>query len=311
MKHHLFLIALLGCAVIFSSSSCGKTDVTPAYVHIEYNDVNNCIDITNFNAVHETNLDVEELNSLTQQNFTHVNVYVNGNNLGCWELPCNVPVLDITEGDSVSLVVLPCFRKTGMSNTIQGYPFLNALKQTVLLTRGKTYNVSEKPMQYIYSSYAHIPFMETFANSSDFTPSDSVNNNLNFTPTVIEERQVGAITLNSQNGLSFDVTSSYITVPIYNYYVYLELTYKIESSMEIGLKLSTATYPNTVHQLGGIYATDEWKTIYFDLSSVIQSYNATSSTLTAIKLILTGMGDAGKDTHFYIDNMKVIYERSA
>lgn len=311
MKHHLFLYALLACAAIFSGSSCGKTDVTPAYIHIEYNDVNGRIDVSTFNEDHETNLDEEELNSLTQQNFTHVNVYVDGNNLGCWELPCNVPVLDITEGDSVSLVVLPCFRKTGMSNTIQGYPFLNALKETVLLTRGETYNVSANPMKYLYSSYAYIPFMETFSNSTDFTPTDSVNNALNFLPQVVENRNVGAITLNDQNGLSFDVTSSYITVPIFNYYVYLELTYKIENSMEIGLTVSTATYPNTVHQLGGIYATDEWKTIYFDLSNVIQSYNATSSTITAIKLILTGLGDSGKNTHFYIDNMKVIYERSA
>lgn len=292
--------------------SCHKVDLTPAYIEITQEDVNNCIDVSGFNESHDLNYDAEQLNSLQQHTFTHVNVYVNNKNLGCWPLPCKVPVLDLTGTDSSTLVILPCFRMTGMSNTVQGYPFLNVLRQKVMLKRGSTYKVSENPLSYIYSSYTTFPYLETFSNSTSFTPIDTNASTQTFHPMTEDGRMVGGITLNNQNGLSFDVSSTDITLPIYNYYVYMEVTYKTENNMDVGLKISTGTHSNTIHQLGGIYPTNgEWKTIYFDLSSVLMGYHASPGTWTIANLVLTGIGEENKDTHFYIDNIKVIYQPSA
>lgn len=291
---------------------CNETDLTPAYIEITADDVNHCIDVTQFNEMHDLNFDDEQLNALQQHSFTHVNVYVNNKNLGCWPLPCKVPVLNVSNTDSSTLVVLPCFRKTGMSNTVQGYPFLNVLRQNVLLKKGATYKVSENPLNYIYSSYSTFPYLETFSNSSSFVPSDTSNSNLTFYPMIKDGRMVGGLTLNNQNGLNFDVKSTSITLPVYNYYVYLEVTYKTQSNMEVGLQLSTGSNPYTIHQLGGMYATNgEWKTIYFDLSSVIMGYHAGSGYWTNANIVLTGVGESNKDTEFYIDNIKVIYAPAA
>lgn len=303
-KRLSILIIALASILCFS---CKKTDLTPAYIEITQEDVNNCIDVSGFNETHDLNFDDEQLNALQQHTFTHINVYVNNKNLGCWPLPCKVPVLDLDDTDSSTLIILPAFRRTGMSNTVDGYPFLNVLRQKVMLKRGGTYHVSEHPLSYIYSPYASFPYLETFSNSTSFTPTDTANQ-ITFNPMQYEGRLVGGLTLNDQNGLSFDVTSTNITVPVYNYSTYLEITYKTDNNMEVGMKLSTGYSSNTVHQLGGMYPTNgEWKTIYFELSSVIGGYHYTGSDLTTINLVLTGVGDKGKDTHYYIDNIKVVY----
>ena len=89
-KYFIYPLVLLLTVLL---CNCKDTDLTPAYIHIEYDDVNNCVDISTFNEDHDLNYDEEDLSSLLQHNFTHVNVYVNNKNLGCWQLPCTVPVM--------------------------------------------------------------------------------------------------------------------------------------------------------------------------------------------------------------------------
>jgi len=303
MKKALYL---LFSAIICLAGSCKQPNLTPAYIEITYEDINNCVDVSNYNETHSVSYDEEELAAFQQHNFTHVNVYVNGKNLGCWQVPCKVPVLDISDYDTSTVVILPAFRKTGMTTTIQGYPFFNVLQKKLQLRPGETYGFANDPLSFIYSPYAVCPFLEIFSNSSSFSPSDSTNS-LTFTPTTHDGRSVGAITMTTDS--SFDVKSIPVRLPARNYYVYLEITYKIDANMDLGIKLSTGQYPNAVHPLGGMYATNgEWKTIYFELESVLQSYNYTGGTVTDATIVLSGIGDKNKNTNFYIDNIKIIYE---
>jgi hypothetical protein len=302
---YLFLTLL---TFLCAFAGCKHTDFTPAYIQINYEDINNCFDVSNFNETHGLTFDSEQLEALTKHNFTHCNVYVNNKNLGCWQVPCKVPVLDITEGDSVSLVIIPALRLTGMDNTVTGYPFINFMRQKVLLKRGQTFHVSESPISYIYSPQTRFPFFETFANTSPFSPTDTANSTLTFAPSVVEGRTAGTITLNGTNGQFFDVTSSTFRVPTRNYYVFLEVTYKTEGNLEIGLKMSSAYRPQEVHQIGGIYPSNgEWKTIYFNLANTIFNNNYTGADACDLNVVLTGSGSSSTDTHYYIDDIKVIY----
>lgn len=305
MKKIVYFSLLLA---IFLAASCKQPDLTPAYILITPDDINNCVDVSNFNETHSTSYDEEQLSAFQQHTFTHVNVYVNGKNLGCWEVPCKVPVLDMNGIDTASVVILPAFRKTGMTNTIMGYPFFNVLMKKILLKPGETYEFANDPLSFRYTSYSHCPYLETFINSSSFTATDTAHS-ITFTPEHHDGRSVGVISLNSDD--FFDVSTPYITLPARNYYVMLEVTYKIDSNVEVGLKLSTGQYPTTVHSLGGMYATDgEWKTIYFDLAKVISSYHYTGTAWTTASIFLSGIGEKNKNTNFYIDNIKIIYEPS-
>jgi len=302
------VLYVLFSAIICLAASCKQPDLTPAYILITPEDINDCVDISNFNEAHGTSYDEEQLSAFQQHTFTHINVYVNGKNLGCWEVPCKVPVLDMTGEDTASVIILPAFRKTGMTNTIMGYPFFDVLMKKLLLKPGETYRLSDNPLSFRYSSYSTCPYLETFVNSSSFTANDSTHN-ITFQPDHHDGRSVGVISMTTDD--YFDVSTPYITVPALNYYVMLEITYKIDSNVDVGLKLSTGQYPSTVHSLGGMYATNgEWKTIYFDLASIIGSYHYTGSANTSISLFLSGIGEKNKNTNFYIDNIKIIYEPS-
>ena len=301
--------------IITGFNSCKRVDLIPAYIVITPEDFENCIDVSNFNETHDQNFDQDKLTALTRHKFTHVNVYVNNKNLGCWELPCKVPVLDVNNSDSCTLIMLPAFPMSGMANTISGYPFLNITRQKVLLQKDHVYEVAQNRPKYVYSEYTLFPYFETFSNSTSFSPvptPDSTQNDLTFLPVAYEDKYVGEIILNDGAGLHFDVQSTPFTVPVGSYRVVLEIRYKTEGKMDISAKMSGAYYPYRWYSVGGINASpNEWKTIHFDLTNTINSNYGSSGNWTDLTLMLTGVGKEGQDTHYYIDDIKVVYIRTA
>ncbi len=299
--------------IVIGITSCKRVDLTPAYIVVTPEDFENCIDVSNFNETHDQNFDQEQLTALTRHKFTHVNVYVNNKNLGCWELPCKVPVLDVSSTDSCTLILIPAFPMSGMANTIAGYPFLNITRQRVLLQKDRVYEVAQNRPKFVYSEYVLFPYFETFANSTSFTPVPSpTQTDLTFLPVAYEDKNVGEIVLNDAAGLHFDVQSTAFPVPVGSYRVVLEVRYKTEGKMDISAKMSNAYYPHRWYSVGGINASPkEWKTIHFDLTNTINSNYGSSGNSTDLTLMLTGVGEEGEDTHFYIDDIKVLYIRTA
>lgn len=307
MKRFIYLIFSV-LSIIFLLNSCKPTDLTPAYIHVTSQDMADCIDVSRFNEMHGTNYDQDHLEALSRHKFTHVNVYINNKNLGCWELPCKVPVLDVNSNDTNTLVLIPAFPISGMTNTIYGYPFLNICRQKVVLKKGTTYEVSQNPPRYEYSEYTKVPFFETFSNSTSFTPSTVSTTSQNFSITTCDGNAVGEIILNDENGLSFDVTSSSFIAPVGSYRVLLEVRYKTEVNVQVAVKMATAYNPYYAYPIGGFYASpDEWKTIHFDLTNTINSYHSTSGNVTSMNLILSGVGDEGQESKVDIDDIKVLY----
>ena len=314
MKNYIYLIISV-LLIITGITSCKRVDLTPAYIVITPEDFENCIDVSNFNETHDQNFDQEQLIALTRHKFTHVNVYVNNKNLGCWELPCKVPVLDVNNTDSCTLILIPAFPMSGMGNTIAGYPFLNITRQRVLLQKDHVYEVAQNRPKYVYSEYVLFPYFETFANSTSFSPvpsPSSTQNEITFLPVAYEDKNVGEIVLNDAVGQHFDVQSTSFPVPVGSYRVILEVRYKTEGKMDISAKMASAYYPNRWYSVGGINASpNEWKTIHFDLTNTINSNYGSSGNSTDFTLMLTGVGKEGEETHYYIDDIKVVYIRTA
>jgi len=314
MRKFIYLITSV-LLIFIGISSCKRADLTPAYIVVTPEDFDDCIDVSNFNETHDQNFDQEQLVALTRHKFTHVNVYVNNKNLGCWELPCKVPVLDVSNTDSCTLVLIPAFPMSGMANTISGYPFLNITRQRVLLQKDHVYEVAKNRPKYVYSEYARFPYFETFANSTSFSPVPSpspTQAELTFLPVAYEDKNVGEIILNDANGLHFDVQSTAFPVPVGSYRVVLEIRYKTEGKMDISAKMSGAYYPHRWYSVGGINASpNEWKTIHFDLTNTINENYGSAGNSTEFTLMLAGVGEEGKETRYYIDDVKVVYIRTA
>lgn len=293
-------------------NSCKEPDLTPVYIQVVPEDFVDCIDVSNFNETHDQNFDQEHLLALTRHTFTHVNVYVNNKNLGCWELPCKVPVLDVNSLDTSTLVLIPAFPLNGMTNTIMGYPFINICRQKVVLKKGTTYEVSQNPPKYVYSEYAKFPYFETFSNSTSFTPSASSYTTLNLLPTTFEGKNVGEVILSNENGLSFDVTSTPIVAPVGSYRVMLEVRYKTDVDVNVSLKMKTAYNPYNAYPVAGFHKSpDAWKTIHIDLTNTINGYHNGSGSVTELNLILSGVGKEDTVSRVYIDDIKVIFIRTA
>jgi len=286
--------------------------LTPVYIHVTQEDLEDCIDVSTFNQTHDQNFDQEQLEALKRHTFTHVNVYVNNKNLGCWELPCKVPVLDVSGADTSTLILIPAFPMTGMANTIWGYPFLNVCRQKVVLQKGTTYEVSQNKPTYVYSEYARFPYFETFSNSTSFTASDTSESKLTLLPVSYDGKNVGELVLSDSTAQSFDITSSSFIAPVGSYRVVLEIRYKTDCDIDVAMKMSTAYNPHMAYSVGGFYASpDEWKTIHFDLTNTINNYHSTGGVATEAVLILQGAGDEGKVSRVDIDDIKVVYIRTA
>ncbi|MBP5496248.1 MAG: hypothetical protein J6X98_03665 [Bacteroidales bacterium] len=311
MKRYIYLI-ISALLISMSFHSCKEPDLTPVYLHITLQDLENCIDVSDFNATHDQNFDQEQLEALKRHRFTHVNVYVDNKNLGCWELPCKVPVLDVNSNDTSTLILIPAIPISGMSNTIWGYPFLNICRQKVILQKGTTYEVGQTPPTYVYSEYARFPFFETFSNSSSFTSTDTAHDALTFVPVSYEGRNVGEIVLSDSTYQSFDVSSSKFVAPVGSYRVMLEITYKTDVNVDISMKMSSAYNPHMAYSIGGFKASPNvWKTIHFDLANTINTYHSGSGSATEVNLILSAAGEKGKVSRVEIDDIKVIYIRTA
>ena len=310
MKRYTYLILSI-LAVLLLVNSCKEPDLTPVYIYVTPEDLENCIDVSTFNETHDQNFDQEQLAALTRHKFTHVNVYVNNKNLGCWELPCKVPVLDVNSSDTSTLILLPAFPLTGMGNTIMGYPFLNICRQKVILQKGTTYKVSQNPPKYVYSEYTRIPYFETFSNSTSFTASYPGLSPLTFLPVSVDGKNVGEIVMNDASYRSFDVSSTPIIAPVGSYRVMLEVRYRSDCNVDVSMKMSTAYYPNRAYSVGGFKSSDEWKTIHFDLTPTINGNHSGSGSATEVTLVLSGAGEEGQESRVEIDDIKVIYIRTA
>ena len=143
-------------------------------------------------------------------------------------------------------------------------------------------------------------------------PSSVSTTDLTFNPTVFEGNNVGEIILNNENGLSFDVASSAFVAPVGSYRTLLEVRYKTEVDVQVAAKMSTAYNPYIAYPVGGFYASpDEWKTIHFDLTNVINSYHSTSSNYTEMTLVFSGVGEQDQEKRVEIDDIKVVYIKTA
>ena len=53
------------------------------------------------------------------------------------------------------------------------------------------------------------------------------------------------------------------------------------------------------------------KTIHFDLTNVINSYHSTSSNYTEMTLVFSGVGEQDQEKRVEIDDIKVVYIKTA
>lgn len=287
MKHFLSLFGL-----IFLLSSCIKNNPSPAWIQI------------NAWTVESNPLSVIDPGVLTES-ITDGWVYIDGEFVGVFELPCKIPVL--YEG-SKKIQVYPTILNNGISATKKIYPFMDVYEVTATLVGNETVTVNPTT-RYKASTEFWIEDFELASNDIESDPNSLTVHGTSSDPLIIQPLNGNAfcrITLDATNNKWIGYTLTSLDLPR-GEEVYLEIDYYNTNRVTTGLLAvsSSGTLDNPNIQLNPQDDGEiEWKKIYIDLREIISG----SATDAQFRLSFQALIDDEETTgEINIDNIKVVH----
>ena len=283
--------------------SCKKTDIAPAYIIINNEDI----------AVSYSKIDLAQFNStsgLTAHNFTDIWLTVNGEKLGTWELPCKIPVL---ASGKVKVSMLPGIAMNGMSTTRPEYPFVENFSQEITLTKGTETVIA--PVFNYYGSSLYFPLVENFESAGTSFESTDTSAHLYVTkiydPELIYQNPNDPNDKNTCSGLvalsdhsEFEIASPEMKLPGGGKSVFLELNYKCDQDLFISLIVLNSNSVPSHEPLVGLRSTGgAWKKAYVNLTlGVSRNYTA-----SGFKIMLSGAKNGAEKANYYFDNISHVH----
>lgn len=294
--------SLLSILLFILICSCKKTE-TPAFLHIE-------------------SIELEVLPQFEQgtddHNITDAWVYLNDDLVGIYEMPTTVPI--ISEGPQ-KITIIAGIMNNGIQSARIDYPFYEAYNYDLNLIAGDTIDFSEDTENTtIVNDYA-CPVVEYFHPGLVFWNERFEGEGIGFEGTDASQADIvvtqdpalvykydqndntgsGLVTLNSSEPF-FEIKSSHEFSPNQGQRVYLELNYRTECTLRIGVY---EVAPNDIKVYGkGVFPKENWSKIYIELSNeVAQQVNATSYSI----FIEGSLEDGQNEATVLIDNVKLVY----
>lgn len=287
MSQKSSLLSLLLLAII--SSSCeliNPAEDIPAFLYIEP------FSFAVNPATHgSASVDIKE-----------VWVTVNGDFLGVYPLPANVPVL--VEG-MANIRLEAGIHDNGIRATPNIYPFYEAFVRELELAPNETDTLRPTTT---YRSNARFAFIENFETGSRvFTEQFEGQNGLTSTNDIIfEGNQSGLITLTQSDDLvQLGSEQIYAGLTDNSPRVYLEMDYRSEVPVVWGVLGFTSTGPGEPTLQPGFRESNDWNKIYFDLSLLILEGNFIGHRI----LLQANLpnGSTLEEAKVYLDNIKLLH----
>ena len=289
--------------VVLFFTACNEPDLTPAYLVITEADLQNCVDVSQFNATHDQSYDQVQLDAIASHRFRNAWVYLNGKNLGCWELPCKIPILPHFDGEN-EVKLVPGIRLNGMSSMIPAYPFLVPFTFSTYFEREGTYHLTDHHPTFVYQPTTLFPLLETFDQSTTFSPVDTGG----IAMTIVNDgiHSIGEICL-TDTLKYFDIKSEEYVLKGNGNFTFWEMDYKCDEHISCGLFVRTISgmvVPVSLVSLNP--SKGEWRKVYINLTTVLANYTGVNTTVP-VQLVMTGnrKGDQS-DTYFQFDNIKIV-----
>ena len=283
------------CLILLNA--CDKEqEPVPAYIHIKH-----------FTFSSNTG------QGLNTSDITSVKVFVNGSELGNYELPATLPV--IAEG-KCAIMLLPNIKENALSSNQKYFKPYTPYYDTVVLEKGLIDTIQPSST---YRSNTTFKWLEDFEDQTISTiPSGSNNVKDSFifistaTPGVNQpftgSKYCGYIRCKSDSFLVFERCNlnSFNDLPYLGTDVYVELDIKSNVALQVGVY----TYPNGIdidqNPVMVINPTNgAWKKIYVNLKPQIGDLKAG----TALRLFFGFYKDSGdtEEKFVYLDNLKLVY----
>jgi hypothetical protein len=229
-------------------------------------------------------------------------VYVDGDFVGTYELPCKFPVLKEGEHD---IIVKAGIKMNGISASRGYYPFYKPYEQHVNLAPGETYNLSHSVTYFADKVQFNEEFEVAGISLEKFGDSDTTIELTSDASTVYEGAYSGIINLNSDYDHALVATSEAYDLPKNSTPVFLELNYKCNNPFKIGL-YAIISGQSTKKEVITINKSDEWNKIYINLTYTC----ASEQNANNFKLYFEVYKDPAVENPFILlDNIKLVYNK--
>ena len=257
------------------------------------------IEITQFNYY--------ENNVLNNENarITDAWVTMDGQNLGAFEIPFRIPILNNeTENNLHSFIIYPGIKVNGISATRIKYPYYEQFEINTILEQDSIIHITPST-SYKEQISRHFSQSESqFENGNNILEASLLSDTIPITQDQVVfqgEKSVG-IFLDESNDY-FHITNSE-ALNLLNE-TFLELSFKSSIGFNVGLMI-ISNIPNVLDQkqeLIQLYASDEWKKIYLDLTPLIIGVNKNFQ----YKIYFEGFYDSNQVVNaVYLDNLNLV-----
>lgn len=286
----LIFIYIFSLTIFFLATSCdGKDEIIPSYIHVPLT------------------TPVAETNSFgsNSENIEYVWLYANDQQIGVFELPATVPVLEV--GDA-KITLRAGVKANGSTYNLQQYPFYNFYTETINFQ--ETVVDTIRPL-FTYRNETRVLLNNDFEENNDFEV--KFEEFANFTRTnigtdVFEDNYSGCINLFGNDVDTINTNLILGTISSFdlnrdNYY-YVEFDYRNNTNFEFfvagldgdGLKIDDGTLT--------IFPTDdEWAKLYVNLTPTADIAEGGSGIQLVFRSVLPDTLTTGK---ICLDNIKLL-----
>ena len=281
LSFSVFLILLL------AQTSCEKfsgDQTVPAYVKVD------SIRLTTNYSTQGTAI----------HNITDAWVYIDGQLIGTFQLPATFPIL---QQGSHTLIVLPGVKKDGIASTRISYPFYQEITKTINLVPDKTLDFGT--LSTTYATKTKFIWREDFddvAITLDTTAAATtkIKQTSSNSPLTLEGLHSAIIELDTVGATFACVSHSTFTIP--NSAVFLEMNFNINTSLIVGVYVTTFGIIYEVPIITLNPTNDKWKKIYIDLTTTLNAYTGA----TKFRVYYYLKNTTGDHYRILLDNIKVL-----
>jgi hypothetical protein len=262
-------------------TSCAKENAVPAYLYIPSFSLTTTVG--QGTAAHK---------------ITDVWVYLDGQIQGIYQLPAQFPVVDIGKHE---LQLFPGVRNNGIKSNPVIYPFLNSFKTSFELKSGK---IDTLRPQTTYITGTTFKIVEDFENSNSLTIDRDGVSTVRFGQVDGGfEGKCAGLVMNKTNAFFEKALSAKVTLPDASQNIYLEMHYKSQAPIAIGLfGTSAGNATGATNYKLTLFPSDVWNKTYINLTNEAKDLRMTDFQIVFKSLLPDSIATAT----VLIDNIKLL-----
>ena len=293
MTFHSLCLNTLLLILLFGTMSCDKnlTAEIPSYIEIKKFDYEG----NNDSVIPYPN----GYNNYNSTNITDAWISMNGEIIGVFEIPCKIPILSV---GSYTFNIYPGIKVNGIAGSRIKYPFYEKFETNLTLETDETILISPVTSYmpktlFEFEQQGQFEIEGTMLEKASMSDTSAIIQN----EIVFQGERASAIYLDSINTY-FDIRN--IEELNLDNNTFLELNFKSTITFNVGLIIINEMEEK--HELIQLYATENWKKIYLDLSPLINAGNS----LSKFKIYFEGnYNNTEPINSVYLDNLKMVFSK--